>query len=1147
MPRFINFLLILILIFAVASQATAKETYFKFKYDTRKQLDELSRIISIANVKDDTVFAFASDRELVDFKAKNISYEVLPHPSTLTTVRMAESKDAILDWDSYPTYPDYLTLMYEFETNYPELCQVENIGYSVQGRQILFAKLSADVDVEENEPEIMYSSTMHGNETTGYILMLHLIDYLLSNYGTDPQITYMLDNSEIWINPLANPDGTYAGGNNTVNGATRSNADGYDINRNFPDPEDGQHPTGPWQPETIAMMDFFDEHSFTISANFHGGVEVVNYPWDTWSRRHADDDWFISISREYADSAQANSPSGYMTYRNNGITNGYDWYEVAGGRQDYITYWKGGRETTIELSNTMLLPESQLIAHWNYNRAAFLTYIEQAFYGIRGLVTDAQTGLPVAATISVVDHDADSSEVYTDPDVGDYHRMIAPGTYSLRFTAPGYITQTVNNINATFRNATVVDVQLQPMSDDPVLQFLSHNAGSVMPADTVSMNITLINNGAGNATSVNAVLSTVDEYAVVTQSTSAYPTITALGGTGSSYTDYKFYVSAACPEAHSIDFRLDITAADGYADSVFFTVVANVHVEDFETGNFLTFPWAMDGDAGWVITSSGAYEGNYCGKSGAIGHSQSSVISLQYDVTDADTISFYYKVSSEATYDFLRFYIDSNMQSEWSGEVGWAFARYPVSAGTHTFKWEYEKDYSVSNGSDCGWIDLIDFPYTRQSLEIITTSLPDWTISIPYLQQLEVLGGIGDLTWSDAGGNLTGTGLNLSSVGLLSGTPTTSGPISFTAHVEDQSSSYDNRQFDFTINAAPVITSTDLPDWTQGYSYSQQLTASGGTGNKTWSDFNGDLAGTGLALSSGGLVSGTPASPGPITFTAYVEDEPGASDTEAFDFTINPGLQITTESLPDWTIGVQYSQQLTSTGGTGDKIWSDLNDDLGDFGLTVSDGGLVVGLPASTGPVAFTAIVHDVIGASDQRQLNFTLNPAPQIITESLPNGFVGQVYSFQLEAEGGTGTLSYSDLNNDLEGTGLTLATTGLISGTPIFGNLITFTVAVTDIPGAQTSAEFSIDFDYSFLSGDANGDGRVIGSDVTYLVQYFRGANPAPNPRLSGDANGDCVLTGPDVTYMVNFFRDTGDAPRYGDCQPLTAGDQNGGSIAK
>jgi len=338
------------------------------------------------------------------------------------------------------------------------------------------------------------------------------------------------------------------------------------------------------------MMNFFDQHTFVISANFHGGAEVVNYPWDTWAQRHADDSWYIQISREYADSAQANSPSGYMNDLNNGITNGWDWYEVNGGRQDYLNYWKGDREVTIELSSTKLLPESQLDAHWNYNRAALLTFIEQTFYGIRGVVTDAVTGLPIAATMSVVGHDVDSSEVYVDPDAGDYHRMIDAGTWNLRFIAAGYVPQTVYGIQAMDYGTTLVNVQLQPLPNEPVLSINRHSAGLVDPGDTVSMTITLVNDGGGDADNVTGVLSTLDGYVGILQDSSAYPTIPAIGGLGTSLTNYVFAVSPQCPLMHQVQFRLDITAAGGYVDSAFFSITVGLSIEEFETGDFTSFP-----------------------------------------------------------------------------------------------------------------------------------------------------------------------------------------------------------------------------------------------------------------------------------------------------------------------------------------------------------------------------------------------------------------------------------------------------------------------------------------------------------------------------------------------------------------------------
>jgi hypothetical protein len=602
-------------------------------------------------------------------------------------------------------------MMYQFETDYPNLCRVTNIGYSVQGREILFAKISANVDVEENEPEVMHTATMHGDETAGYVLMLRLIDSLLSSYGIDPKVTNMIDNMEIWINPLANPDGTYHGGNHTVYGSIRYNANWVDLNRNFPDPDEGQHPDGnPWQPETVAMMNLANSHRFVISANHHGGEEVVNYPWDTWPRRHADDDWFQDICHQYADSAQTYSPPGYMDGFDDGITNGWDWYTIAGGRQDYMNYWQGCREVTIELSNTKLLPASQLPAHWIYNRISFLNYLENALYGIKGIVTDSTTGLPVAATISVLNHDEDSSEVYTDPDVGDYHRMIEGGVYDLRFSAKGYIPKTVNSIVIADGSVTIVDVQLRVLSSEPILEFVGHDAGAVDPSDTVVMNITLVNNGGGEATGVIGTLSTQDSFVTVTQDVSIYPAIPAVGGTGVSITPYEFIVSSLCPLEHEVIFTLSVTADGGYNDSVAFSLIVGQQIEDFETGDFSAFAWQMSGNQPWIVSDVIVHEGTYGAGSGSLMDNQSSTMSVTLEDLQGGEISFYYKVSSEADYDFLRFYIDGGEKDAWSGEVDWTVATYSVLAGTHTFRWTYSKDGLVTEGSDCGWVDYIVFP-----------------------------------------------------------------------------------------------------------------------------------------------------------------------------------------------------------------------------------------------------------------------------------------------------------------------------------------------------------------------------------------------------------------------------------------------------
>jgi hypothetical protein len=346
---------------------------------------------------------------------------------------------------------------------YPSLCRLDTIGLSVEGRWLLTMRITDNPGIQEDEPELFYTSTIHGDETAGYVLMLRLIDTLLSSHGNDPRLTRLVNELDIYINPNANPDGTYAGGDQSVGGAIRYNANGVDLNRNFPDPEDGPHPDGrSWQPETQAMMNFAEARHITLSANFHGGTEVVNYPWDTWSRPHPDSTWFKHLSTVYAQNAQQNSPDDYFTIlTSSGIINGYDWYPISGGRQDYMTYFHQAREVTLEISDVKLPAANRLPDFWEYNHEAMLLYMEEALYGIRGVVTDT-AGHPLEAMVVVEAHDqeSDSSMVFTDPAVGNYHRMIAEGSYDLWFSAPGYKDVTVEGVEVNPGEAVRVDVEM---------------------------------------------------------------------------------------------------------------------------------------------------------------------------------------------------------------------------------------------------------------------------------------------------------------------------------------------------------------------------------------------------------------------------------------------------------------------------------------------------------------------------------------------------------------------------------------------------------------------------------------------------------------------------------------------------------------
>lgn len=428
-------------------------------------LRKVQNIVSVDNITDSLIVAYANSKQFDRFLNTGLNYRVMTPPSLVRQPVMMNNINlkSIDDWDFYPTYEGYVSLMQQFETDYPGLCETVSIDTLDSGRELLFVHINNNLDSSQNEPEFLYTSTMHGDEVTGYVLMLHLIDYLLSNYGVDSSVTNLVDNIDIWINPLANPDGTYHGGNNTVYGATRYNANGVDLNRNYPDPQAGSHPDGnAYQEETQAFMDFAEAHDLVMSANLHGGSEVANYPWDTWSKLTADNDWWYFVSREFADTIHAHAVPGYFTDFNNGVTNGYAWYSITGGRQDYMNYFKHCREFTLELSSDKTPPASQLPDFWDYTYRSFLNYMEESTFGVRGVITNGVNGNPVVAEVHIEGHDKDNSEVYSSLPVGNYHRMLKAGEYNITYSAFGYFPQTIT-VTVNDRQATVQDVQLQPV------------------------------------------------------------------------------------------------------------------------------------------------------------------------------------------------------------------------------------------------------------------------------------------------------------------------------------------------------------------------------------------------------------------------------------------------------------------------------------------------------------------------------------------------------------------------------------------------------------------------------------------------------------------------------------------------------------
>lgn len=247
-------------------------------------------------------------------------------------------------------------------------------------------------------------------------------------------------------------------------------------------------------------------------------------------------------------------------------------------------------------------------------------------------------------------------------------------------------------------------------SPNLLLQNLQVNDGQngiLEPGETASLIFNLRNTGSASLQGIEFQLLTSDLYTtVVTDSAFA-----ASWPPGASLpVSFVVQLNAQTPLQHTITFTLDLASEQGYTKQFTIPLMTSLVVENFESGGFTTFAWEMVGQAPWVIATQQPWEGDRCARSGTIPNSAASELKLNYNVAFADSISFYYKVSSENNYDFLKFFVGGVQKAQWSGEKPWSRAVFSVAAGPTSFRWRYEKDFSVASGSDCAWLDYIVFP-----------------------------------------------------------------------------------------------------------------------------------------------------------------------------------------------------------------------------------------------------------------------------------------------------------------------------------------------------------------------------------------------------------------------------------------------------
>ena len=308
----------------------------------------------------------------------------------------------------------------------------------------------------------------------------------------------------------------------------------------------------------------------------------------------------------------------------------------------------------------------------------------------------------------------------------------------------------------------------------------------------------------------------------------------------------------------------------------------------------------------------------------------------------------------------------------------------PTAPGTSSFRVRATDEGGQTATADLSIVVV-------QALAVHTGSLGDAVVGEEYTAELQVVGGRGTYTWSVTGGDAS-SWLTFSSAGVLSGTPMTSGASSVIVSVADESGQTASRELAIVVLDPLAVAEISLPTATQGRAYAAQLVATGGDGAYTWSVDSGTLP-AGMALASGGALTGTPEDGGTFVFTVQVTDGADRVATRALTLTVEPAPTIQTASLPPGDLGETYAAQLAATGGTGGYTWS-VEDGALPAGLTLAANGAISGTPTTLGTATFTIQVTDEAARTDTRVLTIVVAEIDQLASGVAVTGISGAAES---------------------------------------------------------------------------------------------------------------------------------------------------------
>ncbi|MEO0077679.1 MAG: M14 family zinc carboxypeptidase [candidate division WOR-3 bacterium] len=332
--------------------------------------------------------------------------------------------------------------------NHPGICVLDTIGISAGGRLLLAMKVSDNPTVMEGEPRICFDFSIHGNENNGCEIAHWALIRLVADYGTDPLITYLVNNREIWLCPMDNPDGLVS--------RSRYNAHGVDCNRNYGYSWDAGGPSVFSEPEANCFYHLAEENPMAMWTQYHSGTTASMWCWGYTTKATMDSVLNAWEMQRYG------SICNYPAYQ---IARGL--YSVHGGSTDWYYGARGALGFGHEVCNGQPSPVGEIDTICRKNWTAMKEQIQRVNRGVMGYVTDSISGQPLYALIVTNPPDWFT---YSDS-IGYFHKYLGAGTYTVTAVANGYRSKTIMGVVVPTDSFTVVNIALAPDTAEPVCAF----------------------------------------------------------------------------------------------------------------------------------------------------------------------------------------------------------------------------------------------------------------------------------------------------------------------------------------------------------------------------------------------------------------------------------------------------------------------------------------------------------------------------------------------------------------------------------------------------------------------------------------------------------------------------------------------------